>query len=163
MTASEQNNKGFEMQRSANGESFSAIAFINTKSTQGNSTANLTYSFTDNNHLAGINYYRLKQIDYDGNTTLSNTVLIKGETGNETMILSLTPNPTTNQFTLFIYSTNTQPVSIRVMDASGKMVYAAKGNAEQRFRFGEKFSNGLYMIEMRQGDQVKTLNAMKGR
>ena len=161
-TASEQNNKGFELQHSANGESFSKIAFVNTKAAHGNSTATLTYSFTDKTPLTGNNYYRLRQIDNDGKATLSNIVFIKGEMNNE-MILSLFPNPTTNQFTLTAHSTNTQPISIRVSDAVGKMVYAATAHAEQPFRFGEKFANGLYLIEVRQGDEVKTVKAVKRR
>ena len=77
--------------------------------------------------------------------------------------VSLSPNPTTNQFTLTAHSSNTQSVSIRVMDAVGKMVYATKVNAEQACRFGNSFANGLYMIEVRQGDEVKTLKAVKAR
>ena len=49
------------------------------------------------------------------------------------------------------------------MDAVGKIVYAAKGNAEQPCRFGNSFANGLYMIEVRQGDEVKMIKAVKGR
>ena len=77
--------------------------------------------------------------------------------------VTLSPNPTTNLFTLTAHSSNTQPVSIKVMDAVGKMIYEATSNAEQTFRFGENFANGLYMIEVRQGIEVKMMKAVKGR
>ena len=71
------------------------------------------------------------------------------------------PNPSSNQFTLVAHSTNTQPINIRVMDAVGKMVYEAKGNVEQSMRFGEKFANGLYIIEVKQEDELRILKAVK--
>lgn len=160
-TASEQNNKGFELQGSADGESFRKVAFVNTKAVNGSSTEMLTYSFTDKTPISGNNYYRLKQVDNDGKETFSNVVLIKGEIVNESMTVELFPNPGRIQFTLIVNSTNTQPVSIRVMDAVGNIVYQAKGNAEHPFRFGEKFANGEYLVEVRQGEVVKTVKAVK--
>ncbi len=76
---------------------------------------------------------------------------------------SLSPNPTPNQFTLTLHSSNTVPVSIRVMDAVGKKVYAATGNTGEPFIFGERFSNGLYLIEVKQGDEVKIIKAVKSK
>ena len=81
----------------------------------------------------------------------------------EALTISLSPNPTTNQFTLTAHNSNTQSVSIRVLDAVGKMVYATTGNAAQPFRFGNSFANGLYMIEVKQGEEVKMIKAVKGR
>ena len=160
-TTSEQNNQGFELQRSADGEHFSKLTFINSKAFLGNTVATLTYDFTDKSPLSGNNYYRLKQVDYDGKATISKIVLIKGETGDESMTLSLYPNPGSSRFTLTVNSSNTQPVSIRVMDAVGHIVYEATGNAAQQFNFGEKFANGTYLVEVRQGDAVKTMKAVK--
>ena len=180
-TASEQNNKGFELQRATKAPSnspqggeppqFAAIAFVPTKASGGNSTSKLSYAYTDEHPpsggrlvptgLWGGAFYRLRQIDNDGKETLSNIVFIRGEMGKE-MILCLSPNPTTKHFTLTAHSTNTQPVSIKVLDAVGKMVYATTGHAEQPFIFGEKLPNGLYIIEAKQGDDVKKVKAVKG-
>ena len=49
------------------------------------------------------------------------------------------------------------------MDAVGRNVYESKGNAEQSFRFGNSFINGIYLIEVRQGDEVKMIKAVKGK
>ena len=77
--------------------------------------------------------------------------------------VTLSPNPTKNQFMLTAHSKSKQPVTIRITDAIGKINYENKGLPEQPFRFGEKFANGLYLIEVRQGDKVKTVKAVKGR
>jgi hypothetical protein len=62
-TATENNNMGFEIQRSSNKTSFVKIGFVNGN---GTSTDLNRYSFTDNNVITTKNYYRLKQMDYDG-------------------------------------------------------------------------------------------------
>ena len=98
-----------------------------------------------------------------GCTTFARTTNANEANRKQTFEVSLSPNPSSNQFTLVAHSSNTQPVSIRVVDAIGKMVYTAKGNIEQTFKFGDKFSNGLYMIEVRQGDEIKMLKVVKGR
>ena len=85
------------------------------------------------------------------------------ETGNETFDVTLSPNPSTNQFTLLTRGGNMQPVSIRVIDVNGKAVYEAKGQQEQSFRFGSNLSNGFYLVEVRQGNVVKTMKAVKGK
>ena len=64
---------------------------------------------------------------------------------------------------LVAHSSNLQPVNIRVIDSNGSNVYSTKGLAEQTFSFGDKFANGLYMIEVRQGNEVKTMKAVKSR
>ncbi len=85
-------------------------------------------------------------------------------TTDQSLKLSLLPNPSASQFRLVAHSGNTaESVSVRVIDANGRSVYETKGQPEQSFMFGDKLSNGLYMIEVRQGNEVKTIKAMKQR
>lgn len=62
-TASESNNSHFEIERSVNGTDFVKIG---ERKGAGNSSSVLNYSFIDNNPASGTNYYRLKQVDFDG-------------------------------------------------------------------------------------------------
>ncbi len=62
-TASEINNAHFDLSRSSNGIDFKNIATIREV---GNSTIVHDYSYSDKNPSEGLNYYRLKQVDYDG-------------------------------------------------------------------------------------------------
>src|SRR5690606_1236218 len=65
-TASEPENKGFEIEESSDAETWKSIGFVNTRALNGNSEGNRTYTFTDHQPGYGNNYYGLKQIDLDG-------------------------------------------------------------------------------------------------
>ena len=67
-TASERNNDRFDVERSNDGVTFTKIGSVKGN---GNSSVALKYDFTDVNVVKGINYYRLRQIDFDGKTSLS--------------------------------------------------------------------------------------------
>lgn len=90
-TASEINNDYFEVQKSADGINYSRIAKVEG---HGNSTRLLTYSFTDKSPLGGINYYRLKQVDFDGSFELSKITSSFFDAPNGSM--NIFPNPANN-------------------------------------------------------------------
>lgn len=73
-TATETNNKGFEIERSEDNTNFQKIGYV-----EGNGTtvSQHTYSFTDNSALSGNYYYRLKQIDFNGAAHYSNVVEVE--------------------------------------------------------------------------------------
>ena len=85
------------------------------------------------------------------------------ESSNTSLSISLSPNPSNSYFTLRVKATEQGAIEIRVIDVNGKSLFTAKGMAEQAFRFGESFAPGVYMIEVRQGDEVKTVKAVKMR
>ena len=66
-TASESNNAGFSIERSNDATAWATIGFEKSKAANGNSNQLLEYSFTDAAPGEGINYYRFKQTDIDGN------------------------------------------------------------------------------------------------
>jgi hypothetical protein len=70
-TAQEVNNKQFEVQRSQTAASWQTIAMVKGAGTTSQPQA---YSWTDKNPPTGVQYYRLKQVDYDGTITYSNIV-----------------------------------------------------------------------------------------
>ena len=86
MTATERQNAGFELQRSADGETFHELAFI---AGRGNSTVAQQYDLTDAQPLEGTSYYRLVQVDFDGTQTLSPVVSISRTAAT----WSVLPNP----------------------------------------------------------------------
>jgi hypothetical protein len=119
-TASETNNKGFELQRSANGTDFTSIIFVNSKAIGGNSSAQLNYNFADVTPLAGTNYYRLKQVDKDGKFSMSQIVAIKGLKPTSLQLVNVYPNPTANKLNVNIESPVTENVTLFVTDMAGK-------------------------------------------
>jgi len=83
VTSSERNCNYFEIMKSADADYFSSIGKTEGS---GNSSQERNYQFADDHVLGGINYYYLKQIDFDGKETLSNTISIRsGRTGKVTV------------------------------------------------------------------------------
>jgi hypothetical protein len=120
-TATETNNKGFELQRSADGRNFSSITFISSKAAQGNSNTQLQYNYTDERPMNGGNYYRLKQTDKDGNISYSNIVLIKNSAASG-ITIDVYPNPVKDRVKIKMFSTTINKVNIIITDLAGRVV-----------------------------------------
>ena len=121
-TATEINNTGFELQRSADNKNFSKLDFIASKANNGNSNATLSYNYTDAKPLASSNYYRLKQIDRDGKANYSNTILLKGDNVKQVSIVGAYPNPARNILNVQIVAPAQERVSLVVTDITGKIL-----------------------------------------
>ena len=91
-TTSETNNKGFEIERSADARSFEKIGFVDGS---GDTKENQFYHFTDVNPL-GTGYYRLKQLDYDGKFEYSKVIVVRAGEG----IVKMYPNPAQTELTV---------------------------------------------------------------
>jgi len=114
-TASEINNDYFTIERSTNGIDFTVIETINGA---GNSSERLSYYYTDSNPKSGINYYRLKQTDFDGKYEYFEMVSIECDTKDNN--IDVYPNPSNGIFTVSTNSDNDESYSI--YDNSGRVV-----------------------------------------
>lgn len=85
-TAGEVNNKGFEIERAADGMTFEKIGFV---AGRGTASARVDYQFGDKQPLANA-YYRLKQLDFDRSYTFSKSINLKNDSG---IRLIVYPNP----------------------------------------------------------------------
>ena len=113
-TATEVNNDFFTVERSADAESFSPIGDVDGA---GDSQTILRYSFTDEEPLSGLSYYRLRQTDFDGTETRSAIVPVWFETpGNELVVY---PNPCNAE--IFIAGALAGEQAF-VLDATGRVV-----------------------------------------
>jgi hypothetical protein len=121
-TNNEVNNKGFEVERSADGNRFSALAFVNSKSESANGASNFNYIYTDEKPSAGTVYYRLKQVDNDGKTTYSKVISIKGAKVNLMTITGLYPNPAKDKINVLISAPANDKVQFAITDLAGKAV-----------------------------------------
>lgn len=117
-TASELNNKLYEVQRSTNGVEFGTIGTVNAGTA---STGVQYYFFNDLKPFAGVNYYRLKQVDKDGKFSYSS--IAKVVMPNDKSIYTLAPNPAVNS-TTFTALSDMKKMNMRMMDASGRTVYS---------------------------------------
>jgi len=152
-TATEINNKYFTVERSVNGKAFSEIATVNGA---GNSTLTLNYSSVDESPIAGTDYYRLKQTDFDGNSTYSNVVTVVVTTPSSADI-NLFPNPVNNN--LAVNSTSKTPglVMLQVLDiTTGKQLATytfnvAAGSNTFVVNMND-YANGIYLMQITDTD-----------
>lgn len=119
-TASEIDNDGFEIMRSADGKNWEDLAFVHGL---GSSAELHDYSFLDEKPLSGVNYYRLRQIDYDRNLVYSHVVTATAVKDN--IGVSFYPNPVNQGFaTLFLVSESVITDGIlEVFDQLGKNIW----------------------------------------
>lgn len=121
-TASEQNNRGFQVERSTDGINYTSIGFVNSLASSGNSNAAIDYTFNDNNIAGSKQYYRLRQTDIDGREKLSRIVLIKGSKPFVLTIGSLFPNPAKTEVNVLIDAPNHDETILQVIDINGRLV-----------------------------------------
>lgn len=115
-TASEINNALFEIERSiAPQDGFTKIGEL---AGAGNSTATINYQYKDNAPMLGVNYYRLRQIDFDGTYSYSKTIAIEVKTSDATQIFY--PNPTSGELIYQYNSSVKETLKIEITDILGK-------------------------------------------
>jgi hypothetical protein len=76
-TSTETDNRYFELQRSSDGIYFEAILQQESRARDGNSHSRIDYEAFDASPLAGVNYYRLKQVDINGSYSYSKLLSVQ--------------------------------------------------------------------------------------
>lgn len=151
-TASEHNSNYFLVERSPNGTDFDELW---QQAAAGTSSGKHIYSGLDPVPYSGWNYYRLKEVDYDGSYQYSSTVsvFIKSSGLEFTVFQNSSGNPE-----LIFHQSVDRPLTISMMDAEGRLVFTTtayiSGN-EQHQALPEFITKGLYLILVSDGkDQV---------
>ena len=145
-TAAEYNNKYFDVEKSLNGTSWTAIARIDGA---GNSNATLKYNAYDAKPAAGYNYYRVKQVDIDGKSDYSS--IVKVNINVEKTGVSVLTNPFVNNITVDFLSNSNQAVNVRLTDLTGKLIATekwqiAKGSSRATLNKVSNLQRGMYVL-----------------
>ncbi len=121
-TLTEKNNYGFEIlsSKTNSNNGFSKIGFVSSKAADGNSNTLLSYTFNDVNSSATNTYYKLKQIDKGGKFVYSNIVFIKAVKSINTGIVSVFPNPVSDNLNVVIEASIANKATLLVVDIFGK-------------------------------------------
>jgi hypothetical protein len=148
ITASEINNAYFEIERSRDGVEFTTIGQVDG---QGNSTLAHSYSFLDINPFNGINYYRLKQNDFDGQSSYSKIEVVNF-IDNSNDVFQIFPNPA-NQKTFIALSEEIKSNAIiKVNDMQGRILMELSLNADaiqnKIFPVSIDLPDGIYIISV---------------
>jgi hypothetical protein len=151
-TTSEQNNAGFEIQRSYKNDD----VWIKTGYVAGNGTTNSerSYSFEDRNLVSGSYYYRLKQIDFNGNYSyknLSNEVIIGKPVSFE--LSQNYPNPFNPKTKITFQIPFDAQVVIKIYDVTGKEVKTLLNDYKKADYYSVDFnaaelSSGIYFCKL---------------
>ena len=115
-TASEINNDYFTIERSTDGISWEGIKQVDGSE---NSNVILNYSAVDENPYPGVSYYRLKQTDFNGATSHSNSVAVSLAS---IQIISAYPNPSDGEISFIISSEFEDALAVRITDTKGALV-----------------------------------------
>ena len=154
-TALEQNNDYFSIERSADGLRFNEIGRVQGA---GNSLETREYSYTDNTPLRGINYYRLKQTDYDGKFTFSPVVSLNFDGIDRGNGVRLSPQPVKDQLTVTLEQAFQQDARWELFDLSGRLLQAGTLSAEaNNFSIqAATLTDGAYVLRITGDQQVIT-------
>ena len=157
VTASESNNAYFEILRSYDGESFEVINADNLVPGCGAGYCHETryYSYPDKDHCEGIQYYKLRQVDIDGNYSTSKAVAVncKGKLDE----LTLYPNPAYTDLTFTFFEAADGQISAEFVDVLGKIVKQENYNVHKGYntiKTGlDELAGGIYYLKLkRDGD-----------
>lgn len=133
-TASERNSDYFILEKSLNGFTFHPLQKIKAST---NSTTIRDYDYNDYKEISGISYYRLKQVDLDGQSTYS--YIIKVSHHLSTLFYN------NNKIHIKYKSNPSLPHTLNIYNLSGQLVFSKKINGSESINWNKK---GFYLVEI---------------
>lgn len=138
-TVLETNNAYFDIQNSTDAKIFQTIGQV-----KGSGTTNekQNYSFEHQNPSVGINYYRLRSVDFDGKESLSNIVSVLSSKSGKVQVY---PNPVTDKMIISTESNDMETFSI--VNLLGQNVQTGQLNGQKEVNVNE-LSAGTYFLKV---------------
>lgn len=150
-TASEINNAMFAVERSANGINWETVATVPGAR---NSSQRLEYAQRDDAPLAGTSYYRLRQTDHDGGSTLSEVVpVVRGLPG----AIIIAPNPARGPFSVMLDPLE-EDATVELIDMQGHVLWrraAALAGSNMPVEVTD-LPAGAYLVRILAGQHSRT-------
>jgi|GEM_PF-3207306 len=144
------NNAYFQPERSTDGQIWQQLGTVAASSTQ-------QYRYTDALPLGGTTYYRLHQVDQDGNTSYSITRLVGASASSRNQLL-IWPNPIINEINIQVAAT---PATINILDMNGRVVQTAVLNKAVNQIPAQQLKAGMYIIQVETGGKILTVTIFK--
>lgn len=141
-TYTEDNNQGFEIQRSLDARTFNLIGFVSSKSAMGHSKTALDYTFSDNAATKGAVYYRYRQVDRDGGESYSNVVIMQPAAATAQSSWMVYPNPLNNTEALSL--NNRSEGTLKLFDAKGTLVHTQYVGKQAKIQLPAHLTAGTY-------------------
>ena len=132
----------FIIEKSSDSISFTDIDSVN----YSNGTTNYQYTDSLSN---GINYYRLKQVDYNGKSTIPTPIKSVDFENNSIQSIKVYPNPAKK--TVYIEMTRPDELqTISLLDVSGRLVIQT---TDRQINI-ESLQNGVYFIQVNTSSEI---------
>lgn len=141
-TETEVSNDYFSIERSREAYSWEEIGRLDG---MGHTTVPTLYEFVDEKPSPGVNYYRLKQVDFDGKAEYSIVISINHQNVPE---LKLYPNPAGDQLSLILDSGLLQNCSVRIWNIEGVIVYSGELLRTNEVIDVDQLKKGTYFLQM---------------
>lgn len=141
-TSSELNNEYFVVQHSTDGENFTDLEVIKSQSLHGNSNSLLHYSYLHARPNLGDNYYRLKQVDFNGATTYSDLRSVRFDQ----VGIAIYPNPTVD----VLYIDGAKPNSfLKVFNLQGQLIMEVEASVGNNGELHvDHLLSGIYVVQV---------------
>lgn len=124
---SETNNSHFIVERTTDGNKYEFVTQINGA---GTTTQCTQYAFTDQNPVPGLNYYRIKQVDYNGQEKIY--------------------GPVACEFHSF------GPSFMEITNMNGQLLFAGETTNQQQTINEQNLAAGIYIISLTRGNSTET-------
>lgn len=154
---SESNLSRYEIERSADGKTFNTVGQVAAL----NATTEAKYGWFDAAPLAGINFYRLRNVDLDSKFGYSSIIKVNLDKTNKA--ITVYPNPVTGGYVSFQSADLARGnYSVKVFNAGGQQVYSQRfthngGAISQTIQLPGGTRSGMYSIQLDK-DDVKVMS-----
>ncbi|HYF32154.1 MAG TPA: T9SS type A sorting domain-containing protein [Chitinophagaceae bacterium] len=155
VTSEEHNSLRFSIEKSIDGISFSEIGRVPAK---GESNIRSNYSYTDHSPFDGNNYYRLKQVDRDGNHTYSP---VRSAKFISITLIRNVVNPVSGKLTIDLFKQPSLNAYLVIHDLNGRVMKKEKISSVHIETDISFLPNGLYLLEVRDSERREQIKLVK--
>jgi hypothetical protein len=156
LTINEINANYFDLEKSIDGKLFNSIARIECLM---NVDQVSKYSYLDKNAIANKNYYRLKQIDQDGQYHYSNIISLSNTNSDNT--ISVYPNPSSGKISI-VTKSNFKNALLQIKDMKGAITFEKRNIEGNSFNYDiSSLANGIYILDIIETSSVQYSNSKR--
>lgn len=155
-TATELNNDFFQIEHSRDGVQFAPIGKVKGV---GTTTETVNYDFMHRRPDAGTNYYRLKQVDFDG--AFAYSPIVAAEVNTRAGAISLFPNPTVNKVNVLMHH-RPEKVTFRLSNLVGQQLDLQPAETDAGWEMDlTRLPRGVYLLRMEYDGKTVTKRLVK--
>jgi hypothetical protein len=140
-TINELNCSQYVVEKSTDGINFKPIGILNCQ----NSTSLTAYAYTDPEILNNTVYYKIKQLDFNGN---AKSTEVESIASSSSSTVTIEPNPFVESINISLKSDVLSDVTLQLLDINGRMVYSQPAKSISDVSIGLNLSSGLYILQV---------------